>query len=121
MKYLTAILLATILLGCGSQDVRRVRVFDVNVVSKDGKGFVHAGPVYSVGMLTRDGEQMWMMSVHKMQVGMDVCVEWYAASGWVVLPCSPEHRDWYDGVDYITAQSFSTSTLRILATPRRKR
>lgn len=87
-----AIAVAMLLLaGCWkSPGTRRVRVIAVNLVSADGKGWVHTGPVYSVGTLTRDGEQDWFISVHKLEVGRDVCINWVPGSGWATTPCPEE-------------------------------
>lgn len=90
----TAFVLAACLLGlsgCGGKGgARRVKVSAVNLVSADGKGWVHSGPIYSVGALTSGGEQLWFISVHKLLVGKDICVEWVMGNGWQTTPCPAE-------------------------------
>ncbi len=113
MRHLTIwALLAILLLGCSSDsDVRRVRVFEVNVVSKDGKGYVGPGLIYSVGMVTQDGEQMWMMSSHKLAPGYDICVTWVSGSGWCPTPCGPS-QSW--------SANYEVEISTRMAPPRRK-
>lgn len=85
-RFFYAAVSAAILCGC-SGEVRRAEVFAVNLVSKDGKGWMHSGPIYSVGVKMLTGEQVWFISVHKLEPGMDVCVEWVPGSGYQVTRC----------------------------------